>query len=674
MNKSKGFIMRALNRILCLAAVFIITNSLYAAPATDLKLNPLFSDNMVLQRNIKAPIWGTAAADSDVTVKLGKQSKTTKVGTDGKWMVKLDPIPAGGPFELTVSGEKTLKRKNVMIGDVWICSGQSNMQMSVKRSKDSKKELNNANYPNIRLFTVRCVSKPEPQDTVIGKWQECTPKTVPNFSAVGYFFGRDLYKELNIPIGLISTNWGGTRAEAWTKLEDLQKMAVCKPILDRYEKSLATFPEKKKAYDKGSKIYYQFHKQLNKKTDFKDPGIKHADWVAPSFDVKDWKEFHKRWWQIRWTGKSVVWMRYNVNLKPDWAGKDLVIRDGQIIGAATFYYDGKLVATLDQVKNHKLDITIPGNLVKAGKGVIALRIFTNCEAAAFSGNVFLAQKAKPSQIKFITGKWKYKQAIPANDFQLVSRPQNPMGPGSQHAPAGLFNGMINPLVPYGIKGAIWYQGESNAGRAYQYRDLFKGMITCWRNCWKQGDFPFLTVQLANYMAPPKAPQRSGWAELREAQVMSQDLPNTGLAVTIDIGAARDIHPKNKQEVGKRLALAAQKVAYGKNIVYSGPTYKCMKVEGDKIKVTFGNIGGGLVAKGGPLKQFAIAGKDKKFTWADATVDGNSIIVKSDKVKAPVAVRYAWANNPEGCNLYNKENLPAVPFRTDSWKGVTAKNK
>ncbi|MHC4559163.1 MAG: sialate O-acetylesterase [Planctomycetota bacterium] len=493
----------------------------------DVKLAAVIGDNMVLQQGEKVSIWGWAEPNEEVMVGVSWHSMMWAVNADkdGKWAFEMNSPKAGGPYEMTISGKNTIVIKNIMIGEVWVCSGQSNMQWSVQASANPEQEIADANYPDIRLFTVERKVAEQPQQDCSGSWTLCSPETVPGFSAVAYFFGRALHKKLDVPIGLIHTSWGGTPAEAWTKRSVLEKDEDFAPILKRYDDAIANYPQAKKEYEQ---------------------------------KLEEWKK--------------------------------------------------------------------------------------------------AAEKAK------------------AEGKKAGRRPGAPFGPGNPHSPAGLYNAMIAPLIPYGIQGAIWYQGESNAGRAYQYRKLFPAMIKNWRDDWGQGDFPFLFVQLANFMAVKPEPADSAWAELREAQSMTLALPNSGMAVIIDIGEADDIHPKNKQDVGKRLALWALAQTYGKELVYSGPIYKSMEVQGDKIILHFDHVGGGLVARADePLKGFAIAGEDRKFVWADAKVDGDTVVVGSDKISEPVAVRYAWADNPV-CNLYNKEALPASGFRTDDWPGVTVDNK
>ncbi len=495
---------------LCAVAVFT-ASALAAGTATaDVKLPAIFGDNMVLQADKKVPVWGTAEPGEKIEVRVSidqaattaagnaasesvMQSKEATADDKGNWKVVLDALPASDePIGFVVTGKNKLTIENVLVGEVWVASGQSNMEWPVKAANDPEKEIAEAKFPEIRLFQVtKAVSPKAPADDVEGHWAVCNPETVGSFSAVAYFFGREIQNATSRPVGLIGTYWGGTPAESWTSREKLESVESLKPLVTNWD-TLA-----QKEGDEGDK----------------------------------------------------------------------------------------------------------------------------------------AQK-------------------------------NP------HHAATLYNGMLEPIIPFAIRGAIWYQGESNAGRAYQYRTLFPTMITDWRERWGQGDFPFLFVQLANFKQRKDQPADSDWAELREAQSMTLELPKTGQAVIIDIGEAGDIHPRNKQDVGKRLALAAMAVAYDKkDVVSSGPVLKDAKFEDDKAVLTFDHVGGGLEAKGGALKGFAIAGEDRVFKWADAKIEGDTIVVSSSEVKNPKAVRYAWADNPEA-TLYNAEGLPASPFRTDEWPGVT----
>jgi sialate O-acetylesterase len=469
----------------------------------EVKLPSLISDGMVLQQGVPVRIWGWAGEGEQVTVKIGNQSKTAQA-SQGKWAVALKPMKAGGPFELTISGKNKITLKDVLVGEVWVCSGQSNMQFSLSQSFEAEKHIASAANPQIHLFTVPRVKSDKPLDDTTGSWQACTPETVKDFSAVGYLFGRDLQQALKVPVGLIHSSWGGSPAEVWTKESVLAADPEFKSILDGYQKSFAGY---KKAL---------------------------ADYEAK--------------------------------------------------------------AAQDKAAAKKL-----------------------------------------------------------------------RRPGAPWKPCELYNGMISPLLPYAIKGAIWYQGESNASRAAQYRKLFPAMIQNWRRDWNLCDFSFLEVQLAPYMAIKSEPSESSWAELREAQLYAtQILPKVGMAVITDVGEEKDIHPKKKEPVGARLALAARAIAYCEKIEYSGPIYKSMRKKGNKIVLRFDHVGDGLVAKDGPLKGFAIAGKDGKFVWADAVIEGNTVVVSSKQVAQPVAVRYGWADCPV-VNFWNKNGLPASPFRTDGPK-------
>ncbi|MFH1738594.1 MAG: sialate O-acetylesterase [bacterium] len=488
----------------------------------DVKLPSIIGNNMVLQQGKSVPIWGWADPGEKVTVKFQRQKKTATACPGGHWRVDLKSIKAGGPHTMSIAGNNTIDLVNILVGEVWVCSGQSNMQWSVERSDNAKQEIASANYPSIRLFTAQRTVADQPQSDVPGNWVECSPETVGGFSACGYFFGRKLHKHLGVPVGLINSSWGGTLAEAWTSRPTLESDPDYQPILDRGAKQLKDFSEAFDQYEK---------------------------------DYENWKQ------ELR-------------------------------------------------------------------------------EAESKGSPVSSAPK------------------MPGIPYHNPNRP------------SVLYNGMLAPLMPYAIQGAIWYQGESNASRAYQYRKLFSDMIKDWRQNWNQGDFTFLYVQLANYEQSYAA--STSWAELREAQNMALLLPNVGAAVTTDIGDPKDIHPRNKQEVGRRLALAAEAIAYGRDVIYSGPMYKSMCVENNSIRISFDHLGGGLISGDGKdLSGFTIAGSEQNFVAAQAKIDGDSVVVWSDNVSNPVAVRYGWADNPDNCNLYNKAGLPASPFRTDGWTGVTA---
>jgi sialate O-acetylesterase len=658
------FLMPALVAGILFAMSLVVCAGAQAAELTGKPfLHPLFSDNMVLQRGVKDSIWGWTTPGQHVTVSMAGKSAAAVADADGRWLVKIGPFQAGGPYTLTVSGAQTLTVKNVLVGDVWICSGQSNMEFGMNMAHQAADEVAHADYPQIRLMTVPHCIAVEPQQTFDSQWLICTPETIKQgewdgFTAVGYFFGREINQQTHIPIGLVQTAWGGTVAEAWTSAESLATMQDFQP-------SLAAFSDMVQS-TKGL-TPTDFAKVLADWWQQHDAGLANNNgWSAPDFDTATWKTMTIPYLFPQDFLLGVGWFRKEIDVPASWAGKALTLHLGPIDDNDVTFFNGVKVGNIDGY-NVPRDYTIPAELVKAGRNVITVRL-TNLGGpggiygAAEQLKLELAGDAQATPIP-LAGDWKYQISV---DFTKTPLPAQ-VGT-DPNVVTVLNNGMIAPLEPLSIKGAIWYQGESNVAHAYQYRTLLPLMIQDWRAHFAQGDFPFYIVQIANYMDAPKTPVESGWAELREAQMLTaHTVPQTGLAVTIDIGEAGDIHPKNKQEVGRRLALIALATQYGKHVEYFGPLYRAMAVEGKSIRLSFDHLGGGLVAKGGKLTGFAIAGADKQFVWADATIEGKTIVVSAPQVEQPVAVRYDWANNPAG-NLYNQAGLPASPFRTD----ITAK--
>lgn len=638
--------LRFLYLILFVIASLITNQNLFSA----VKVARIFSDNMVLQRGINAPIWGIANSGEKIIVEINGFLSTTQASTDGKWLIYLPEFLAGGPYELKISGENEVKFSGVMFGDVWIASGQSNMGWKLENANNAQEEVKDANYPDIRLFYVpKRAGKYPKEDLEGGQWQVCTPEAAKGFSAVAYFFGKNLHEDLNIPIGLINCNWGGTVAEAWMSSEMLKSFPDFKDRIieledgPNWEDDISTNNEKS-----------------NKKSDIINNSFRGLELGVhkTNYNSNDWPVVIAPNWEEKLDG--IVWMRKIIELSKEYKSKELRFDLGRIAYNATVYFNEiKLGSTTSP---YFTEYTIPANLVKSGKNVIAIRMLHYWSSPNFEGpeDRMKLYASNGAVIESLAGPWKYKTGL---------EPDFPKVIGYQNYPASLFNGMLSPIIPFGIKGVIWYQGESNASRAYQYRELFQSLIEDWRIRWGLDYFPFLFVQLANYMDIPEEPQEDDWAELREAQSMALRLPNTGMAVTIDIGEMFDIHPKNKQDVGLRLALAAKKIAYNQDIVFSGPIYKSMEINGNEIEVSFDHVGNGLNMKGEKLNSFQIAGKDKKFYWANAIIVGGEIFVSNEKVKNPVAVRYGWAINTEG-NLFNKNGLPASPFRTDNWAGKT----
>ena len=616
-------------------------------------LHPLFTDSMVLQRDAAVPIWGWTRPGTEVKVGMAGKSAAAVAGADGKWLVRLGPFRAGGPHKIEVSGPKAVTVKDVLVGDVWICSGQSNMEMGMGGVNHAAEEISRASFPGIRLFTVAKRVAMEPESVPGGQWSACSPETVGGFSAVGYFFGRHLHEQLKVPVGLIHTSWGGTVAEAWTSAEALETMPDFRPTVEQFEQMVAEINKGKDNFDA---VFTEWWKK-------NDPGTRDG-WADPAFSAAGWKQMNlPQLWEEAGLPNydGIVWFRKEVDVPTAWAGRDAALHLGPIDDIDTTWLNGEKVGGLEQYTEPR-DYRVPEKLLKTGKNLIAVRVLDTGGGGGIYGRPedmrLEVQGEKPISL---AGPWVYRESVPMAKLPPVPhRVEN-----NPNTVTVLYNGMIAPLVPFGIKGAIWYQGESNAGRARQYRVLLETMIKDWRSRFGAGDFPFFIVQLANFMGTDPEPVDSAWAELREAQfLVSRDAPKAGLAVAIDIGDAADIHPRNKQDVGRRLALAALAVAHGQGIEYSGPVYSSMEKEGGKIRLKFGHLGGGLVVKGEKLQGFAIAGEDRRFVWADATIDGDTVVVSSPKVEKPAAVRYAWANNPV-CNLYNKAGLPAVPFRTDA---------
>lgn len=640
-------------KLLPLIFILGILNSSFA----NVHLPRIFGDNMVLQRNKLVPVWGWANAGEQVTVQFHKQEdKTVKADATGKWMVMLEPEKAGGPYTLTVKAGNTVTFNNVLVGEVWVCSGQSNMEFMVSSAVNHDQEIAGANNPQIRHIKVPLTVSATPQDDIPGgEWQVCRPQTAGNFTAVGYFFARELYNQLHVPIGLINTTWGGTMVETWTSREAFEQSDEFKNMIAGMPKlNLDSIAKVKK--DEMDKKLIAIQGPLPK------PG--EADhWKEAGFDDSHWATMQL---PALWESKGlpdldgVVWFRKEITVPAADAGKEAVLELGMIDDNDVTYINGvKVGSTLGY--NQKRKYTVPAGVLKEGKNIIAIRVLDTGGGGGIYGDADDMKLTINGNATALAGGWHYKveEAITGGT----------VGPNSY--PTLLYNAMLKPLIPYAIEGTIWYQGETNAGRAYQYRTAFPLMINDWRWHWGEGDFPFLFVQLASFNSEDGSNANSStWAELREAQTMTLKLTNTGMAVTTDIGEPKDIHPKNKQEVGRRLAAVALNKVYGKKNMYSGPVYQNMQVSGNKITLSFLYTGGGLVAKGGELQGFSIAGADQKFYDAKAVIEGNHILVSADNVPNPVAVRFAWIDYAGSANLYNKDGFPAVPFRTDNWKGVT----
>jgi len=626
----------------------------------EFRVANIFTDNMVLQRNQEFTIWGWAPPNAPVTVKLQNQTATVSADRLGRWEAKFQPIDLGDPFSITIrSSQQTIVLKNALAGDVWICSGQSNMEWEVRQAGNPQQEIAQGNWPLIRHVRVDHVTSPSKLDDVSNSgWKVCSPETVANFSAVGYYFARELQREINVPIGLLHTSWGGTIIETWISPESLESHPDFASEIAKI-KAVAENPRQQEARAKQLDQWNRdFRKALeDKSTEWKAPELDDSEWIS----IKAPGSWESQGYQHL---DGIAWYRRKIVLPDSWKSKPASISLGKIDDIDITYINGsKIGSTSDWTKVRKYEI--PANLLKAGENSIAIRVTDQAGGGGIIGdpNDMQIEIAGQPSIS-LSGNWKFKKSELTR--KLGERPEQPFR-GPNH-PTLLSNAMVNPFLRIKAKGVIWYQGESNAGRAFQYRSLMPLLIQDWRKRFGQ-DFSFYWVQLANFTMPRETPGDSQWAELREAQTMALSVPKTGQAVIIDIGEARDIHPKNKQDVGKRLALNALAKDYGKSVNFSGPMFKSVQFSGNEATIQFDHAEG-LHSQNGPLKHFQIAGNDQKFVWADAKIEGNTVIVSSKSIKNPAAVRYAWADNPEGCNLYNAADLPACPFRTDSWKGVT----
>jgi len=621
---------------------------------------------MVLQQNTTVPLWGYAPYGQEISVTPSWSKTRNSVFADknGKWIVNIKTPEAGGPYRIRFQDEEGLNItiRNVKIGEVWLCSGQSNMEMPLagwdgQPVLNSEETISDANYTDIRLFTVKRNTSDFPIEDCEGKWEVCTPEVAGKFSAVGYFFGLDLYKKLNVPIGLIHSSWGGTPAEAWTNKNELE-------VFDFYKNNMSEISPT----DHQDKLRSIHAEKMLEWTMSEGYDVPENNWMRDNIKEKRWEDFSI---PGLWAGsiynnlQGIVWFRKHVSIPRTWNGKDLTLELGPIDEMDVTWFNGKIVGEhwniSDWTVNRKYNV--PGSMVRAGDNTIVVRVINTSGAGGIYGEndeLKIYMTDDPDNFISLSGQWKSK---PEKEISFENPAPYCDNCSDYQLPTVLYNAMINPIIPYGIKGAIWYQGESNRNAPYRYRKLFPVMINSWRKNWNQGDFPFYYVQIAPYKYGPG----ENSAIVRESQLMSLSVPNTGMAVTMDIGDLVFIHPPDKQTVGKRLALWALSKDYGfKNITYSGPVYKEMKIIKKTIKLNFDYAENGLDSKGMKLIHFQIAGENRKFYDAEAIISGNTVIVSSRKVKKPVAVRYAWSDTAQP-NLFNKSGLPASSFRTDNWK-------
>ena len=640
--------------------------------SAKVKLQPLFSSNMVLQQQTQAPIWGEAMAGKTVTVVTSWDniSYQAKADSKGRWQVKVKTPAAGGPYKITISDGKPTVLDNVMIGEVWICSGQSNMEMMMKDIKNSKEEIAaTASHPNIRLLKVERETSRAPLDKFHApgeSWQVSSPEWAEEFSAVAFFFGREIEKYRNVPVGLIETCWGGTDAKSWTSHDFIEQLPDFNHEANNLDSVFHAYSDLDQVYKNDWQRWFGDAAATEAKANA-DMNGDILTWAAPSYDDTGWFDvslpgFSEEPQLVNYDG--MYWLRKSFDIPARWRGKALKLNMGMVDDHDQTFFNGKMIGHSVGVRTIR-SYEIPATATRTDKGTVALRILDGGGGTGIYGFRGHLSISCGNDTMLIDGTWKGRCSVDIDHL-----PDTPKGQISYvNISTLLYNAMLAPIIPYAMRGAIWYQGEENAPRAYQYRELLPTMIRDWRHQWGY-DFPFYIVQLANYQPQLKEPNESDWAELREAQAMTTRLENTAMSCTIDIGEADDIHPKNKQEVGRRLGLLARALTYGENIEYSGPVYKDYKMEACAIRLSFDHTTGGLKTSDGKrVRGFAVAGPDHKFHWADARIDGDEIVVSSSKVKLPVAVRYAWADNPD-CNVVNGEGLPMFPFRTDDWQGIT----
>lgn len=639
---------------------------LLAAPAAraTVRLPRLVSSHMVLQRNAKLPLWGWAAPGESVRVSFRGTTAQATAGPDGRWQLTLPAQPAGGPFELEVKGQNIIRLTDVLVGDVWLASGQSNMEWPLRDAAGGPTAAAAANYPRIRLFNVPNRAESRPQAELAGgEWQVCTPQSAADFSAVAYFFALDVQRQYKVPVGLIAAEWGGTVAEAWTSAEALQQLPDFRAPVAALQRQPGSFAEQEAAHAARLQAWQQSPAG-------QDQGLipGQPSWADPSLATTSWKTMQL---PGLWEGQTselrdfdgVVWLRREVTLPATAADQPLTLSLALIDDQDSTFFNGVPIGGTrgyDKLRRY----TVPAGLVRAGRNVVTVRVTDTGSGGGIWGKPADMTAAVGGLTVPLAGEWQYRPAVDPR-----SRPRSPFPGGIHNEPTALFNGMIAPLLPYALKGVIWYQGESNAGRDAQYRTLFPALIQDWRARWKQGALPFLFVQLAGYMHDGPEPADTNWARLREAQrLTSLTVPRTGMAVALDLGNPDDIHPRNKLDVGHRLALQARRVAYAETgVVASGPTFEKLTTAGNRLILSFGNVGGGLLLKPGTeatQSSFAVAGPDGHFVWAQAEVAGNTVVLRAAGVANPVAVRYAWGNN-RPATLYNREGLPASPFRSGS---------
>jgi sialate O-acetylesterase len=626
----------------------------------NVELAKIFSDNMVLQRNVLIPVWGWADAGEKIEVRFNKQVKWVKADKNGKWMARLDIENAGGPYDLIVKGKNSIHIKNVLVGEVWVCSGQSNMEWTVGMSMNAKKEIAMANNPLIRHIKVAREISSMPNNNIgAGSWAICDSTTVGNFTGIGYFFAKNIYNELKIPIGLINASWGGTNIETWISREGFENSEEFKEMIKGMPKI---------SIDSLSKIMVGANLQrVEVLQGSKLSGTNSYSFKETGFDDSKWPELYQPMvWEKQSLGdfNGVVWLRKTITLTATDILTTATLELSKIDDADITYINGVKVGSTNYWES-KRKYAVPVGILKEGVNTIAVKVTDDRGNGGIYGDSSDLKLTIQEKVVQLGGKWKFQVESIKADLSENS------------LPSLCYNAMIHPLIPFAFQGILWYQGESNAGRSFQYRKAFPILINDWRQQWNKPNMPFYFVQLATFNNPGNSNEGCGWAELREAQTMTLALPNTGMVVTTDLVTnPKDIHPTNKQDVGKRLAALALNNLYGEQMVCNGPSFKSMEIKGNELILSFENTGSGLLTpdKYGYIKGFEIAGADSLFYFAKAYIKDNKIILSSPNVSAPLAAHFGWMADATECNLFNNEGFPAVPFRTDERKTITKEEK
>lgn len=679
-------------RVLLLLACLTVA---CATAGAEVQLPCLFQDHMVLQESTAVPVWGTASPGEHVVVTLAGESSEATAGTDGRWVLKLNLHGlAGGPYRLTIAGKNTITLFDVLVGEVWLAGGQSNMEFELAKSTDADAEIAQSKNPDLRQFKVAKLGSFEPLDTCRGQWVAASPATSGAFTAIGYYFAKQLQQELHKPVALVSSYYGGSNVESWLSADAIEKLPEIKPVAEKMIAEGKSYPARLEQYRKDYDAWQQkYHRE-------DAPEAERAKPADPALSTSTWRtvEIGSGFTENLLANGGVLWLRKQVTVTPEMAGIYLPLHFGAMHEFDDVYWNGaRIGGTSADAPTSMNDSTrssmarrydVPARLMQAGQATLAVRIFNPAGPPAIDG--------VPRGEAVLQGDWsaKVETTLPALDATAKDAyPKPPLVPATERTePTALYNAMIHPLIPFAIRGAIWMQGEANIGRAYQYRTTFPAMIEDWRAHWGEGSFPFYLCQLANWQAKTSEPGDSNLAELREAQSMALKLPNTGEALAIDAGEAGDVHFRDKKTVGLRLARIAMAKDYSHPMPYSGPVYVLSERAGAAMRIHFKFADGGLKAQPVPatykekstyttsiplmrnspkseLEGFQICGPDHKWVWANAKIKGDTVLVSSPAVSDPVAVRYGWANNPT-VNLYNGAGLPADPFRTDDFPAAT----